>query len=172
MARRNGVSMQLVAIGYADMETAAAAMDELEHLACDVTIRRDEVATIVRDEHGTFKVETNAVTTGGDPSWAMLWTTLFATLFFAPVLRMPIGADLAPIVRKVEQAGVDPEFASRARDMVAPETSALFVLVKRLTPDELVSALEVYGGTVLQCEISPEAQMILTETLDGRSLVA
>jgi uncharacterized membrane protein len=164
--------MQLVAIGYADMETAAAAMEELEHLERDFMIRRDEVATIVRHDHGTFKIETNAVSTGGDPSWAMLWTTLFASLFFAPLLKMPIGADLAPIVRKVEQAGVDPEFAARARDMVTPETSALFVLLRRITPDQLVSALEVFGGTVLECEIPPQAETILTEILDGRSLVA
>jgi uncharacterized membrane protein len=164
--------MQLVAIIYADMFTAAAAVEELERLERDFTIRRDEVAMVVRDERGGFTIEANAVIAGDGPSWAMLWPALFATLFFAPVLRMPIGAGLAPIVRKVEQAGIDPEFAERVRDMVTPRTSAIFVLVAKVTPDQLVAALEEYGGTVLQSEIPPQAEVILQQTLTGRSLVA
>jgi uncharacterized membrane protein len=164
--------MQLVAIGYSDTFTAGAAMEELERLEQDFIIRRDEIAAIARDEQGSFKIETHAVVTGNRPSWTMLWLTLFATLFFVPVLRMPIGADLEPIVRKVAHAGLDPEFARRVRDMVVPGTSALFLLVEKVTPDDVVNALEEYGGTVLQSEIPPEAELMLEETLSGSSLVA
>jgi uncharacterized membrane protein len=53
-----------------------------------------------------------------------------------------------------------------------PESSALFVLVEKVTPDDVVSALEDYGGTVLQSEIPPKAELMLQETLSGRPLVA
>jgi uncharacterized membrane protein len=172
MTRTNGRRMQLVAIGYADELTAGAALEELERLEQDFMIRRDEIATIVRDERGAFRIETHAVITGERPSWTMLWLTLFATLFFAPVLRMPIGPELGSIVGKVARAGLEPEFAERVREMVAPETSALFVLIERVTPDDVVSALEQFGGTVLQSEIPPQAELVLQETLTGRSLVA
>lgn len=172
MTRTSGHRMQLVAIGYADELTAGAAVQELERLEQDFMIRRDEIATVVRDERGTFRIETHAVITGAQPSWTMLWLTLFATLFFAPVLRMPIGPELESIVRKVARAGLDPEFAERVREMVVPETSALFVLVERVTPDDVVSALEDYGGTVLQSEIPPKAELMLQETLSGKPLVA
>jgi uncharacterized membrane protein len=172
MTRTSGRRLQLVAIGYSDELTAGAAVEELERLEQDFMIRRDEIATVVRGEHGTFRIETHAVITGEQPSWTMLWLTLFATLFFAPVLRMPIGPELESIVRKVARAGLDPEFAERVREMVVPETSALFVLVEKVTPDDVVSALEDYGGTVLQSEIPPQAELMLQETLSGRSLVA
>jgi uncharacterized membrane protein len=172
MTRTSGRRLQLVAIGYSDELTAGAAVEELERLEQDFMIRRDEIATVVRGEHGTFRIETHAVITGEQPSWTMLWLTLFATLFFAPVLRMPIGPELESIVRKVARAGLDPEFAERVREMVVPETSALFVLVEKVTPDDVVSALEDYGGTVLQSEIPPKAELMLQETLSGRSLVA
>jgi uncharacterized membrane protein len=172
VTRTNGRPLQLIAIGYADDFTAAAALEELERLEQDFIIRRDEIATVVRDERGAFKIETHAVITGERPSWTMLWLNLFATLFFVPILRMPIGSDLEPIVRSVARAGLEPEFAERARDMVGPGTSALFVLVEKVTPDAVVSALEAYGGTVLQSEISPQAEVMLQETLSGKSLVA
>jgi uncharacterized membrane protein len=169
---RTGRPMQLVAIGYADTFTAAAAQEELQRLERDFIIRRDEVATVVRDDRGAFQIATHAVITGQGPSWTMLWLTLFATLFFEPMLRMSIGSDLAPIVDEVARAGLEPEFAQRVRDMVTPATSALFVLVDKVTPDEVVAALEEYGGTVLQSEIPPQAERKLQKTLSGGPLVA
>ena len=171
MTRTKTRPLQLLAIGYPDMFTAGAAMEDLERLQGDFIIRRDEIAAVVRDDRA-FKVEMHAVITGDRPPWTMLWLTLFATLFFVPVLRMPMGAELEPIVRKVARAGLEPTFAERVREMVVPGTSALFVLVEKVTPDDVVSALAEYGGTVLQSEIPPQAELMLQETLTGGSLVA
>jgi uncharacterized membrane protein len=165
---RTSRPIQLVAIGYGDAVTAGVAMDELDRLGADFPFRRDEAATISRDEAGTFRVETHAVVTEEARSWTMLWLTLFTALFFVPMLRMPMGADLAEIVRDIERAGLDAEFIERVRGMVVPGSSALFVLVEHTTPDDLVSALEDFGGTVLQCEIPPPAE----ETVRGSHLVA
>jgi len=53
--------------------------------------------------------------------------------------------------------------------MVAPGTSALFVLAAKVSPDEIVAGLEGYGGTVLQSEISAEAERLLLDLLEGRT---
>jgi uncharacterized membrane protein len=164
--------MQLVAIAYADVSTAILAMEELEGCERDLVIRRDEMAAIVRDEEAVFTTVSNAVITSEQPTWAMFWGTLFATLFYVPFLGMTFGSDLAPIIDEVRRSGPDPMFEDRIREAVAPGTSALFVLVEKVEPDTVVEALEGYGGTVLQAEISPEAEEMLQRTLAGRRDVA
>lgn len=164
--------MQLIAIAYPDTATATAALEELERLGRDFVIRRDEMAVIVRDEEGVFTSYTNAEITTGQPPWAMFWAQLFAMLFFVPVLKMPLGSDLAPIVAQVERSGLDPLFEERIRDELAPGTSALFFLVAYVSPDDVVAALDPYGGTVLQTELSAEAEEGLQRILHGRHQVA
>jgi len=159
---------QLVAIGYPETFLASLAMEQLESLRRDFMMRRDEIAALVRDERGSFRIETNAEISPDAPSWTMLWFVLFASFYFVPVLDMRVGRDVAGILERVDRAGFDPDFVRRVRDMVRPGTSALFVLVGTATTDEVVAAIEEYGGTVLQADLSPETERILLETLDGR----
>ncbi len=164
--------MDLIAIGYPETLTAGLAMEDLEAISRDRAIRRDEIAVIVRDEGGLFTSTTGAEISGGEPTWGMFWGALFATLFYVPLLGMRVGPDLAPIVEDIERSGLDPVFADRVRGMMVPGTSALFVLLPRTGPDIVVTALEVYGGTVLQCEVSRRTERVLEDVFSGHHEVA
>jgi uncharacterized membrane protein len=97
----------------------------------------------------------------------MFWGLLFGVLFFVPVLGMAIGAGLGALMGKVEKSGIDREFQQQVRDMLEPGTSALFLVVEKITPDEAVEALRKYGGTVLKSSLSKEAEEELQEDLHG-----
>jgi uncharacterized membrane protein len=161
--------VELIAIGYPDPVTGPFAMDELKRSDRDLGIRWDEVAVAIRDEDGAFKIFTNAVITSGAPSWAMLWWYLFATIFFVPILEMPVGSDLGTILDEVRSSGLDPLFEERIKEELSPGTSALFVLVDRMDPDIVASALDAFGGTVIEHHISKEAEAALSEALNGRT---
>ena len=49
----------LIAIGYPDETTAFAAADEARRLAADLIIQPDAIAVIMRDQDGTYHVETS-----------------------------------------------------------------------------------------------------------------
>jgi len=68
---------------------------------------------------------------------------------------------------KVEKTGIDKEFQRRVRDLMTPGTSALFLIVEKVTPDKAVEALSQYGGTVLQSSLSKDAEKELQEALHG-----
>jgi uncharacterized membrane protein len=163
--------MHLLAIAYPDEFTGPLAMDELERLGGDFLIRRDQIAAIVRSDE-TFTTFTNAVITRGQPAWAMFWTHLFAVLFFVPMLRMGVGSDLAPIIDRVRRAGLQPLFEERIRDQLSAGTSALFVLIEKTSPDAVVSALDVLGGSVLQVELANGALELLQDALPDDAGVA
>jgi uncharacterized membrane protein len=68
---------------------------------------------------------------------------------------------------KVGKNAVDREFEGQVRDMLKPGTSALFMVVEKVTPDKAVEAMSKYGGTVLKSSLSNDAQRELQEALHG-----
>ena len=80
---------------------------------------------------------------------------------------MAVGAGLGALMGKVEKSGIDKQFQDQVRDMLQPGTSALFMVVEKVTPDKAVEAMSKYGGTVLKSSLSNEAQQELQEALHG-----
>src|SRR5256885_894886 len=161
-----------IAIAYPDETTAAAAQVEAEHLAEDLIIQTDAIASIVRSKDGKFKVTTNHHSVAGGTSWGMFWGLLFGMLFFIPFLGMAVGAGLGALMGKVEKTGIDKEFQEQVRAMVQPGTSALFLIVEKATPDKAVAAMSRFGGTVLKSSLSERAEAELQEALHGASAAA
>jgi uncharacterized membrane protein len=156
---------ELIAIGYPDTVTAHAAADEAEQLAQDLIIQPDAIAVIVRKPDGKYKVTTNHHSVGMGTTWGMFWGFLFGLLFFVPVLGMAVGAGMGAIMGKITKSGINKEFESRVRDMLQPGTSALFLIVEKVTSDKAVDALSRYGGTVLKTSLPAEAEKELQDAL-------
>jgi len=157
----------LIAIGYDDMTTARAAADEVRRLSRDLIVEPDAVAVIVRDEDGEYHVTTSHHPVGAGASWGMFWGFLFGLLFFVPVFGLAVGAGLGAVFGKIEKSGIDREFQKQVRGMVRPGTSALFLIVEKVTPDKAVDALGRYGGTVLESSLSKGAEQELQDALHG-----
>ena len=157
----------LIAIGYDDETTAAAAAAGVDQLTRDLIIEPDAVAVIVRDKDGKYKVTTSHHPVGAGASYGMFWGLLFGVLFFVPVFGMAVGAGLGALLGKVEKTGIDREFQEQVRDMVRPGTSALFVVVEKVTPDKAVEAMSRFGGTVLKSSLSKDAEHELQDALHG-----
>src|SRR6266536_1684805 len=147
--------------GYPDETTALDAMDEAERLSGELIIQPDAIAAIVRNKQGKIRVTTNRHPVGRGATWGMLWGTLFGMLFFVPFLGMAVGAGLAALMGKVEKTGIDKQFQRQVRDMLQPGTSALFLVVEKVTPDKAVEALNKFGGAVLKSSLSKEAEQEL-----------
>src|SRR5216117_1908309 len=158
---------ELIAIGYDDETTAAAAAEEVGRLSKDLIIQPDAVAVIVRDTEGKYKVTTSHHPVGAGASWGMFWGFLFGLLFFVPVFGMALGAGMGAIMGKFSKTSIDKQFQEQVRDMVKPGTSALFLIVERVTPDKAIEALSHYGGTVLKTSLSKEAEAELQAELGG-----
>ena len=62
--------------------------------------------------------------------------------------------------------GSRPGPASRAPK---PGTSALFLVVEKVTPDKAVEGLRQFGGTVLKSSLSKDAEAQLQDALQGEA---
>ena len=157
----------LIVIGYPDEATAEEAADEARRLAKDLIIQPDAIAVIRRDQEGKYHTHTSHHLVGGGATWGMFWGLLFGLLFFVPVLGMAVGAGLGALMGKITKSGVNKEFQDQVRDMIKPGTSALFLMVEKVTPDKAVAAMSKFGGTVLKTSLSKEGEQELQEALSG-----
>lgn len=162
----------LVAIGYPDEATAEAAADEARRLAKDLIIQPDAIAVIVRDKDGSYHVHTNHHTVGAGATWGMFWGFLFGLLFFIPVFGMAVGVGMGALMGKLTKTSIDKQFQEQVRDMLQPGTSALFLMLEKVTPDKAVDAMSKYGGTVLKTSLSNKDEQELQDALHGSQTVA
>jgi uncharacterized membrane protein len=158
----------LIAIGYDDTTTADRAVDAVHQMQADLIIEADAVAAIVRDQDGKLHVHTtHSPSTGGGATWGMFWGFLFGILFFVPFLGMAVGAGLGALFGHMGKDTIDKQFQDQVRDMLTPGTSALFVVVEKVTPDKAVAALSKFGGTVIKTSLSDDQTSKLQDALHG-----
>jgi uncharacterized membrane protein len=159
----------LIVIGYPDEATAEAAADEARQLSKDLIIEPDAIAVIVRDAQGDYHVHTRHHRVGRGATWGMFWGLLFGVLFFIPVFGMAIGAGLGALMSKVSKTGIDKQFQDQVRGLLKPGTSALFLMVEKVTPDKAVAAMSKFGGTVLKTSLSKDGEQELQDALHGQN---
>ncbi len=160
---------ELIAIGYPDQTTAEAAAAEVRVLSQDLIIEPDAVAVIVRDQDGKYHVHTSHHPVGSGATWGMFWGLLFGMLFFVPVIGIALGAGFGALMGKVAKSGIDNAFLEQVRGMVKPGTSALFLMVEKVTPDKAIDAMSKFGGTVLKTSLSKDGEKELQEALHGKA---
>ena len=102
----------------------------------------------------------------------MFWGFLFGLLFFIPVLGMAVGAGMGALMGKFAKTSIDKQFQDQVRGMVQPGTSALFLVLEKVTPDKAVEAMSKYGGTVLKTSLSKEDEQELQDALHGGQAAA
>ena len=159
----------LVAIGYPDQGTAEEARHTVEGLEGDLIIQAEQVAAISRDLEGKYHVHTThgGASAGGGAVWGGFWGLLFGLLFFVPFAGWAVGAGLGALFGHLSKKGIDQEFQQQVRDYLKPGTSALFMVIDKVTPDKAIAALEQYGGTVIKTSLSDEDTQKLQEALQA-----
>jgi uncharacterized membrane protein len=74
---------------------------------------------------------------------------------------------MGALMGKMAKTSIDKQFQDQVRDMLKPGTSALFLMLEKVTPDKAVEAMSKYGGTVLKTSLSKQDEQDLQEALHG-----
>jgi uncharacterized membrane protein len=74
---------------------------------------------------------------------------------------------MGALMGKITKSGIDKQFQDQVRGLIQPGTSALFLMVEKVTPDKAIEAMSKYGGTVLKTSLSKDGEAELQEALHG-----
>lgn len=98
------------------------------------------------------------------------WGLLIGLMFLEPLLGI-FGAAVGALSGALTDIGIDDNFIRELGDTIEPGTSALFILVRKSTPDKVLDELSKFEGKVLRTSLShvdeAKLQAALTKSAAG-----
>ena len=155
----------LIAVGFKDEFTADNVILELRKLQREHLIDLEDAAIVIRNKDGKVKIKQSQELTASGALSGGFWGALFGFIFFNPLLGWAIGAIAGAVSGALTDIGIDDNFIKDVGSTIEPGTSAIFVLVRRATPDKVLEDLSKFEGKVLKTSLSKEDEAKLQATL-------
>lgn len=155
-----------VAIEYDDPHKAEEVRLTMIKLQREYLIDLEDAVVAVKNEEGKIKLHQAVNLTAAGAVSGGFWGSLIGLLFLNPLLGAAVGASAGAVSGALSDIGIDDKFMKNLADGLKPNTSVLFVLVRKATPDKVVAEIKQYGGTVLQTSLSHEDETKLQAALD------
>ena len=148
----------LIVIEYDDMHKAEEVRLKLQKMQRDYLVDLGDAVVAVKDENGKVKLnQIHNLTATGAVSGGF-WGTLIGLIFLNPLLGMAAGAAAGAVSGALTDVGINNQFMKNIASGFNNGSSALFVLVRKVTPDKVLAELEGTGGKILQTSLTHEQE--------------
>ncbi len=148
----------LVVIAYGDESTAYTVRDKLADLTKEHVIELEDLVVVVHHKDGKTEIKQSTDLVGLGALSGAFWGLLIGLIFFVPIFGLAIGAIAGALGGRFSDYGIDDKFIKEVAENVQPGNSAVFLLIKKMTPDKVVDAIKGYHGTVIQTSLSSEEE--------------
>ena len=155
----------LIVVGYDNPFKAEEIRMKLQKMQQAYLIDLEDAVVAVKNEKGKVKLHQPVNLTAMGAIGGGFWGALIGMLFLAPAVGMAVGAAAGAVSGALRDVGINDKFMKELADTMKPNTSALFVLVRRATPDRVLEELKGTGGKILQSSLSHEEIDRLQNTL-------
>lgn len=164
---------ELICIAFNGRDTAERALNDLHAMQKEYLVDLADSCIVTRDADGKLQLHqaVNLVSTGAvsGGTWGALWGTLVGILFLNPLAGLLIGAvagaGAGALSGSLVDYGINDEFIKKMGEQICADSSALFVLLRKVTLDKVLPDLSQYEGTVLKTSLSNEQEQELREAL-------
>jgi uncharacterized membrane protein len=161
-----------IAVQYDTAEKAEEVRKTLIKLQQDYVIELEDAVVAVKDENGKVRLHQPVSMTAAGAVGGGFWGSLIGLLFLNPLLGAAVGAGAGAISGALTDVGINDKFMKDLAQGLKNNTSVLFVLVRKATPDKVLPEIKRYGGKVLQTSLSHEDEAKLQAALSEAQSVA
>jgi len=151
----------LVVIGFDNEHTAFEMRAELVKLQKEYLIDMEDVVVVTKDDKGKVKLHQAMNLTAAGAVGGSFWGMLVGMIFLNPLVGAAVGAGAGALSGKLNDIGINNRFMKELGETITPGTSALFVLVRKATPDKVLEKLKVFKGTVLKTSLTADREEAL-----------
>ena len=88
-------------------------------------------------------------------------------LFLNPLIGMAVGATAGAVSGALAELGIKDNFMKEVGESLKPDSSVLFVLVRKATPDKVLEELAGTGGKIIKSSLSHENEAKLQAALNA-----
>lgn len=170
----------LIVVGFDSPEEADRVLVRLAGLKKEYLIDLEDAVVVVRDTEGKVHLKQSLnLTAVGATSGLLsgsLWGGLVGLLFLNPLAGFAIGGALGAgagaLSGSLTDYGIDDEFIKSLGNTIPNNSSALFILVRKVQPEKVLAEFPDLRGRVLKTSLSPEQEQRLQAALSGAAIAS
>lgn len=165
----------LVVIGFDHPEEADKVLLKLASLKKEYLVDLEDAVVVIRNAEGKvhLKQSLNLPVLGAASGLisGSIWGTLVGLLFLNPLAGLAIGglagAGAGALSGSLSDYGIDDDFIKNLGSTIPNNSSALFVLVRKVQPEKVLAEFEGLRGRVIRTSLSPDQEQKLQDALSG-----
>jgi uncharacterized membrane protein len=157
----------LVAIGYDDPFKAQEVRLMLAKMQKDYLIDLEDAVVAVKDDKGKVKLHQAVNLTAAGAISGGFWGSLIGLIFLNPLLGLAMGATAGAVSGALSDVGIDDKFMKELAAQMNPNSSVLFILVRKATPDKVLDEIKGTGGKILKTSLSHDDEAKLQAALNA-----
>ena len=156
----------LVVIEYEDRYKAEEMRLKLSKMQKEYLIDLEDAVVAVKDDKGKIKLHQSVNLTALGATSGGFWGALVGLIFLNPLLGMAAGAAAGAVSGALRDVGIDDKFMKELATGLPNASSALFVLVRKSTPERVLKEVKGSGGD-LKTSLSHEDEAKLQAALSA-----
>jgi uncharacterized membrane protein len=153
----------LVVVAFDDENTAFRVRDKMVNLQKERLIELEDLVVVVHQQDGKVNIkQANDLVTGGALSGSF-WGLLIGLIFFMPLLGLAMGAIMGALAGRMSDYGIEDNFIKEVANQVKPGNSAVFLLIRKVTPDKVLAQMGEFKGHVIKTSLTAENEAKVRE---------
>ncbi|MGN8119999.1 DUF1269 domain-containing protein, partial [Labrys sp. 22185] len=162
-------------VGFDSIDEADKVLLKLDALKKEYLVDLEDAVVVTRNAEGKVHLKQSINLTGIGASSGLLsgalWGGLVGLLFLNPLAGFAIGgavgAGVGALSGSLADYGIDDDFIKSLGQTIPNNSSALFVLVRKVQPEKVLAEFSGLKGRVIKTSLSPEQEQKLQEALSA-----
>ncbi len=159
----------LIVIEFDDEQTAFEMRAALAKMQKEYLIQMKDIVVVTKNEKGKIRLHQAVNLTAAGAVGGTFWGMLIGMIFFNPLLGAAMGAGAGALAGRLRDIGINDDFMKEVAGNLTEGTSALFILIRKVTSDKVLDRLKQEGfkGKVLQTSLTVDAEDDLRKVIEG-----
>jgi len=124
------------------------------------------VVVVTKNDEGKVKLHQAHNLTAAGAIGGSFWGMLIGMIFLNPLMGAAVGAGAGAVSGKLNDIGISDDFMKELGQTITTGSSALFVLVRKATPDKILEELKGFKSKVLKTSLEKDREEELREVLE------
>ena len=157
---------ELVVVAFDDELKADEALVRARRLESRGELSLRDAAVAIKTRRGHLRVrQTTEISTSRRETTNGWWGLFITLLVGGPMGARHYGAAFDDLYGRLDEVGLDPDFASELSETLEPGQSAMFMLVKSTEPRDYERSLRKLGGRVLATSVPDHSVETIRQSL-------
>ena len=160
---------RLFVLAFADELSAFSLRELLCQLEEEGVLEVGDAVVATRNAQGKVRLHQSLPLVAAGTALGSFSGMLLGMLVLNPLFGSIAGAAVGAAAAAFGDAGIDDAFMKSLAETLTPGSSALFVVVRRSKPEQVLERLKPFAGRckILQCNMPAENEVMLRNLLEG-----